>query len=415
MKTPVRSRAALRVGPKDPGQSNPATVGSKATISFTSTTTKESGESAIFGGFVNNVLAAVAEQWASSAATLWRYEKGRNILCLEASYRGRRLTDGKAPIPSCQPGRSLKAGPLWQELSSRRLPMTFNVADNRCALLRKVISVAGMQRLLLVPLTDENDTVGLIGIALPAKATELEKSKTVRLFSQQIVAAWKLADLLNGKVHSGICEERKRIARDLHDSLAQSFSSILIQADLAEELVPRSAEQARQHILRARELATEGLTNARRAVFGLRRKSLENCNLAEALERLAAEFSHAGRGLQVEFLPRYPFPAVAPETEAHLLGIAQESLTNILKHSRATSVEIELASHSRYLELNICDNGLGFDVSTAGMTGGLGIRGMQERASLMGGRLRVNSSTGRGTQVRLTVPFEAGNQRKKSA
>lgn len=215
--------------------------------------------------------------------------------------------------------------------------------------------------------------------------------------------------------HSLILEERKRIARDLHDILAQSFTSILIQIELAEEMLLKGRPETRQHLLRMRQLARKGLIDVRRALFGLQPRSWEKCCLVEAMEQLKAEFNAAGDGVRAEFSRRESMPDLPMAIQGHVLCIAQESLTNVLKHASATRVRVELIASLDSLELNIVDNGAGFDPSKMGMPGGLGIRGMQERAGLMGGRLSVSSRAGRGTRVRLTVPLEAGNQRKKTA
>lgn len=244
------------------------------------------------------------------------------------------------------------------------------------------------------------------GKPCPAAVDGDETSTATKEFSESAI--------FDDKMHSLILEERKRIARDLHDILAQSFTSILIQIELAEEMLLKGRPETQQHLLRMRQLAHKGLLDVRRALFGLQPRSWDKCCLVEAMEQLTAEFNAAGDGVRAEFSRRESMPNLPMAIQGHVLRIAQESLTNVLKHASATKVKIELIASLDSLELNILDNGAGFPFKM-GIPGGLGIRGMQERATLMGGRLRVSSSAGRGTRVRLTVFLEAGNQRKKTA
>jgi signal transduction histidine kinase len=193
------------------------------------------------------------------------------------------------------------------------------------------------------------------------------------------------------------------VARDLHDTLAQGITGILLQMNLAEETVVQNQQEALRHIRRAQELARSCLGDARHLVSSLQPRCLKEHCLASALQQLAAEVT-SDTAVQVEFSVQCAAPDLFPAMEAELLHIAQEALTNILKHAASSKVRIELTSDPQTVRLSIKDDGRGFDTSAATLTRGFGLAGMQERASKIGGKLEIRSKLGCGTQIQVIVP-----------
>jgi PAS domain S-box-containing protein len=199
-------------------------------------------------------------------------------------------------------------------------------------------------------------------------------------------------------------EERRRIARELHDETAQTLTSLLVGLRAVEE--SPEIEQARQAAGTLRASVAAALDSVKRIARGLRPSILDDLGLEEALERLGVEMTRA-HGFVVDLqvtgarLPRLPEAA-----EVALYRIAQEALTNVARHSRAANVEVILERRPDHVLLIVEDDGVGFDVGGAAPTQGFGLLGMQERASLVGATLQIESAIGRGTTilVRMAAP-----------
>ena len=158
----------------------------------------------------------------------------------------------------------------------------------------------------------------------------------------------------------GALEERQRLAREIHDTLAQGFASIVMHLEAAEQALPAQPETALDHLDGARRTAREGLAEARRVVWALRPEILEGTSLPEAIERIAqrwSEESGVAVSTDVTGTPR-PLPT---HTEATLIRAAQEALANVRKHARAQAVAITLSFMEDVVALDVRDDGMGFD------------------------------------------------------
>jgi two-component system, chemotaxis family, CheB/CheR fusion protein len=200
--------------------------------------------------------------------------------------------------------------------------------------------------------------------------------------------------------------ERNRMAQELHDTLAQGFTGIRMQLEMAQsslQAAPPEAEEGLQRVVRAREIAHNSHQEARRSIRALRSPLLESATLPEALERLASEASDS---IKVGFaLEGTPFPLLAL-VENDLYRIGQEAVTNAVRHSGAQRIVITLTYFDDQAHLSIVDDGRGFDPQ--GGRAGFGITGMQERARRLGADLQLASQPGQGTQVNLAYHIPAG-------
>jgi signal transduction histidine kinase/sugar lactone lactonase YvrE len=203
-----------------------------------------------------------------------------------------------------------------------------------------------------------------------------------------------------------ILEERARLAREIHDTLAQGFVGISSQLDAVAMCLPDETSSARKYLDMARRMARHSLTEARRAVMDLRAAALEGQDLAAALESGTRMWT-AGSGVELNVDVSGDRPALPQEVEQHLLRIAQEAVTNVLKHAGASRIVIKLHTEARKLYLRIVDNGRGFDQQGvfSSLGGHFGLIGMRERAERLGGELRLASQPGGGTEVEVTVPL----------
>jgi PAS domain S-box-containing protein len=204
--------------------------------------------------------------------------------------------------------------------------------------------------------------------------------------------------------HMVVVEERTRIAREIHDTLAQGFTGIVIQLEAAEDVLVEDPESARLHVLQARTLARESLAEARRSIWALRPLALGADDLGYAFLHLVHELSE-GSGTPIEFTLQGVLRPLSQDIEHHLLRIGQEALTNALKHAKATEISVTLTCSDDHIELSVEDCGEGFEVDSSVNRRGLGLRGMQERADSLGGKLTITSAPGQGTRVGATVPI----------
>jgi len=203
-----------------------------------------------------------------------------------------------------------------------------------------------------------------------------------------------------------VLDERARLAREIHDTLAQAFVGIASQLDALETCMPENAQPARGFLDIARRMARHSLTEARRAVMDLRTTALDDQDLAAALDSGARGWT-VGSGLDVKVDLRGDASKLPENVAHHVLRIAQEAISNVLKHARATKVALNLSVDKNQLQMKIADNGCGFDSSGAFATaqGHFGLIGMRERAKRVGGKLAVEAKPGSGTEVELTVPL----------
>jgi CHASE2 domain-containing sensor protein/two-component sensor histidine kinase len=196
-------------------------------------------------------------------------------------------------------------------------------------------------------------------------------------------------------------DERNRIAREIHDTLAQAFTGILLHIRAAQELV--SEETAKAHLAAVDELAQTGLAEARRSVMTLRPKLLERKTLYHALSHLATQMQASTQtqiSCEINGVP-YFLPA---DVEDNLFRIGQEALTNAVKYAQATEIRIELTYEETQCLLRVKDNGQGFEVDR--MTQGFGLLGMSERAEQIEAELILQSQSGQGTEVIVIVNRE---------
>ena len=203
-----------------------------------------------------------------------------------------------------------------------------------------------------------------------------------------------------------VLEERGRLAREIHDTLAQGFVGISSQLDAVALTLNGHVDLARKHLDLARKMVRHSLTEARRSVMDLRASALEGHDLPAALSEAAHQWT-AGSPVQIRVDVEGENRPLPEETEQHLLRIAQEAVTNAVKHARASQVSIHLEMASRKLSLRVADNGRGFeqDEAFSEVGGHFGLLGMRERAERLGGELQLHSEPGHGTEVAVTVPL----------
>ena len=219
------------------------------------------------------------------------------------------------------------------------------------------------------------------------------------------------AELAEASRQSGVVAERERLARELHDTVAQGFISVVTQLESAEQSLesgdPAGVTQARASVLKARQTARTSLEELRRSVRALRPDLLESASLTQALAELVRRWS-ADTGVAAELRSTGDPMPLHPDAELALLRSAQEALSNVGRHAQASRVVVTLSYLGDVVSLDVDDDGVGFtaDGATAGLRadGGFGLIGMRERLTAAGGDLAVESTPGHGTTIAASVP-----------
>jgi signal transduction histidine kinase len=201
-------------------------------------------------------------------------------------------------------------------------------------------------------------------------------------------------------------KERTRLAQELHDTLEQTLTGIALQLDTSSKLFESKPENANHHLEMARSLVAQSQVDVRRSVWDLRSRALEQFNLPGALSTSVRQLVD-GTKINLKVSSKGRVRPLSETVEENLLRIAQEALTNVIKHSEATEVTIELDYGPQNIVLEVRDNGRGFeqDKSAGPGQGHFGLLGISERAKRLGGELAVSSEPGRGTTVRVQVPI----------
>ncbi|MDF5719491.1 MAG: PAS domain-containing protein [Rhizonema sp. PD37] len=201
---------------------------------------------------------------------------------------------------------------------------------------------------------------------------------------------------------ASILEERNRMAREIHDTLAQSFTGILLQVGAATQVLADDQEATQLHLEMIEELARTGLAEARRSVVALRPQLLEEGNLENALHRLVTQMRSTIDTVLIYETQgtAYALPA---DVENNLLRIGQEALTNAIKYACASKIRVELVYNETQCILQVKDDGRGFGVGSIPLSSGFGLLGMSERAERIGAQLTIQSQPGQGTEIIVTI------------
>lgn len=257
-----------------------------------------------------------------------------------------------------------------------------------------------------LPLRTSDGQLGALAV-LAGSATAVRRRETLLgAVADQVGLALRTAHLSAQRRALAVLEERTRLAREIHDTLAQQLTAIVLQLEAAEPLVGRSQRRAREVVVTARDQARHALAEARRSVWDLRPAPLTATGLVAALDAEVERWRNR-TGIDAALLAHdLPTPlTLQPQAEVALLRIAQEALANAAYHSGANRVVVTLNAREGLLELRVQDDGNGFAIGTGGRPDSFGLTGMDERARLIGGRLDVDSVSGQGTRVSVRVPI----------
>jgi two-component system NarL family sensor kinase len=290
----------------------------------------------------------------------------------------------------------------------------YNVNVIQCSRLKRAYghpeedSARGLRYHASIPLYARDKPLGVMNVA-SSDWRSLEPAELQLLYTigDQVGLAVERAQLSAAAARLAAAEERNRLAREIHDTLAQSFAAIALHLETADALISVAPERAAESILRALGLARAGMEEARRSVLDLRAAPLHERTLPMALSELARQL-HDETGIEVHYHVPAGLDHLPPRSEAGLYRIAQEALTNVRRHAAAQRVAVSLERHGDTIVLVVQDDGQGFDPAIVQKLDGthFGLAGMQERARLMGGSCTIISTPGQGTRLEVRVPYQ---------
>lgn len=259
---------------------------------------------------------------------------------------------------------------------------------------------------LLIGLVTGTSRGALGGLGLLARrAPNGDTAVLLNAIANQVGLALRTARLSAEGREMAVLQERTRLAREIHDTLAQQLTGIVLQLEAAQAFVDRDPQRATSTVAQARELARAALREARRSVWDLRPEPLDTSSgVVAAVGREVGRFGErTGITARMRAEHMRPPPPLSPQAEVTLLRITQQALTNIADHSGATRVTVRLRRDGDTVELSVHDNGCGFDADEP-RSGAFGVIGMAERARLAGGDFALESQVGRGTTVIARLP-----------
>ncbi len=263
---------------------------------------------------------------------------------------------------------------------------------------------AGFEKKINFPLIMGDHCIGALIIRLPqGYAITTDQIELTQALTHQVTLAAQLTRLADESKQTAILEERNRMARDIHDTLAQSFTGIIMQMEALKTAPDLDSETMRTALNQIGDLARLGLSEARRSVQALRPAILETANFPQALRNLLRQVT-AGTAIQTALHIEGTPDRLTAAIEENLLRIAQEALTNAMRHGQAQKITLFLLFEPEHIYLQISDNGHGF-VPHSSLVAGFGIIGMQERTHNLGGRFYLVSQPGQGTEITVTVPI----------
>lgn len=296
---------------------------------------------------------------------------------------------------------------------------------------RRFTENLGLDSFILVPLVSRGKVLGFIILEMLDKADSmLEDLKFMAGFANQAAVAIETSSFyirtvekynedlrrLSKRIIEAQEEERRRISRDLHDELGQLLTAIKINLDMAIASLPPDFEQVRSRLKDAVNLVLSTLESVRRLSSELRPSMLDDLGLSTVLGKLISDFRKR-TGTEIVFSEEGPSERLDPRIEVGLYRVVQEALTNIAKHAKATKVVVSLKKDpdKGVIGLSIEDDGSGFSLRPDGHRGdskGLGLMGIKERVSLLGGNFRIFAGKDKGTRLLIDIPWAKGEGEK---
>jgi PAS domain S-box-containing protein len=358
--------------------------------------------------FLGQMLSSIGRLLDAQSVILWLLDESKDSLVLRAWAEGTNFAKADPEHPFIKNPSSWKEDPGLRELFFSGAPVACEDVDHdpyTSSELRDYLKAGGTKKFLRIPTLVGGRVRGFIGVRhgerSPYRPEEIELAQAL---AHQAMLAIQLNEFADQSRQSAILEERNRMAREIHDTLAQGFTGVIVQLESAEDAIGCCRrKEADEHLQRAMGLARRSLSEARRSVHALRPQALQRGNFWEGLKRIIKNTT-AGTGLHTAFNLEGELRDLPQHWQENLLRIGQEGLTNALRYAHPRNFEARLSSDEKQLRLELRDDGDGFDVRD--QHDGFGLAGMRERTEQMGGTLKITTARGKGTKIVVTLPYD---------
>jgi PAS domain S-box-containing protein len=357
--------------------------------------------------FLGQMLSTIGRMLGAQSVILWLLDESNDSLVLRAWAEGTNFAKADPEHPFIKNPPSWKEDPGLRDLLFSGAPVACEDVENdpyTSTELRQYLKSTGTKKFLRIPTLVGGRVKGFIGIRHgdrpPYRPEEIELAQAL---AHQAMLAIQLNEFAEQSRKAAVLEERNRLARDIHDTLAQGFTGVIVQLEALEDAVASCRrKEANEHLRRAGELARQSLNEARRSVHALRPQALQRGNFWEALKGIVKNTT-AGTALHTTFNLRGKLRNLPQYWQENLLHIGQEALTNSLKYAHPRNFETRLIFNTKELRLELRDDGDGFKVNA--QHDGFGLAGMRERVEQMGGNLTISSRRRKGTKIAVTLPY----------
>jgi signal transduction histidine kinase len=356
---------------------------------------------------IGQMLSTIGRFLNAQSVIFWLLDEPHDVLVLRAAAEGGNLAAADPNHPLIKDPPSWKNESWIQEIFFTGAPAAVEEieSDPRVSkAVRDYFRSKGTRKFLAIPALVGGNVKGFIGIRHtdrePYRPEEIELAQAL---AHQAMFAVQLDQFAEHGQQAAILEERNRMARDIHDTLAQGFTGVILQLEAAEDAISCGHQkQADKHLHRAADLARQSLIEARRSVHALRPDALERANFWDALKGIIKRIT-AGTALHTRCELRGEVPDLPRLWQENLLHIGQEALTNTLRYADARNFRARLHCNGREIRLELRDDGAGFELKNR--QAGLGLTSMRERVQQMNGALEITSAQGKGTIVVAAVPI----------
>ncbi|MEY2502245.1 MAG: hypothetical protein QOI07_2579 [Verrucomicrobiota bacterium] len=356
--------------------------------------------------FIGQMLGTIGRLVNAHSSMVWLFDQLTDAIILRFMAKGDKAVAPDLEHPFMKDPFSWKQSAMIQELLFTGGPVICEEVESDPRLhaeWRDYFKQSGTKRFLAVPLLIGGEVRGFIGIRHADRAPyRPEQVELTQALAHQVMLAIQLNEFAEQGQRAAVLEERNRMARDIHDTLAQGFTGVIVQLEAAEDAIScGSRKEADAHLHRAGELARSSLSEARRSVHALRPRALQEHNFWEALKG-SIKNTTVGTALHATFEAQGKLPDLPQRWQENLLHIGQEALSNALKYAHARNFKTRLTYKAKQLRLELRDDGRGFKAKDP--HDGVGLRGMRERVEQMGGELEITSARGKGTRITVVLP-----------
>jgi PAS domain S-box-containing protein len=358
--------------------------------------------------FLGQVMATMTRQLGAVSSTLRVRNFERNTLPLELVFQdGRVMSPDEAKYPVTWRNMSLVEQRSIHFLDqpsaiTRTLDPQSPIPDGH----RSYLLGLGVKTILIIPLISGGQVNGRLTFRFTEERDfHPEELEIARALATQASLAIQLTRLAKTARQSAVLEERSRLAGDIHDSLGQFFTAISMQLGVAKEVIKPGADNGLTYLERASELAQHGLAEARRSAFSLQPTVTEESGLIEALQKMV-ERSNIPGSVRCNFSSHgVPEESLPPSAQQELLRIAQEAISNAVRHAKPTVIRVDVRWEPPNVVLEVTDNGSGIADPQLASRGGFGLSNMRARAEKLGAQFDVRTAASRGTSIVVLLPI----------